>query len=384
MAQGAGMKKKQYNYYENDKLNKYVKQQYKNMGKSLLLYLYGLHELEKQQCGLCQPITATHEKLANNSFLSAPTIGKYLLSLWQAGLIEYIPGEQGKRTGNASRIRRRAIKELTGNLAIQLTDYTTATAKQIADILNNRTLNFNSEVITPLYNPKRTGRIYATGILVNKPEKYLKDNLSRGIPAGQYLFYTDYSKAEPTILKHRLEQRGFKAICDDPYKLLSEHLKITRNEAKSKVNSLAYSESAMAIIKHWALPADHYFNRYAKALDQYKDYLWELGTPVKNKKRRHCRTLGGTLIEKNKSESIHKGKLLNWQIQGTVAEVMNNVILEVINLEKEKNWTFLIPVHDAVYIKTDYDCKDEIVEIMERNAKKLNIPLKVKAEKITA
>ena len=377
------MNKQKYNYYDNDKLNKYVKTHYRNQldNSDLQLYAYGLPELEKEQCGFVNPITANHEDIALISFLSKPTASKSLIALHKAGLIEMITGQSSKGSKIATRIRRRAISELQGNYKNILKDYTTTTARQIADIFNSRSFCFGNEIITPRYNPKRTGRIYATGKeIANKSSEFLKDNLLQGMNSGEYLIYADYSQAEPTVIKHILKEQGFTEQCETPYDLLAQMMGISRNDAKKKFNSLAYSKSATGIVKHWAIPENTFFHRYAQALDKYKNDLWECGKPVKNGLRRHCRTIAGTLIEKVKAEKLHKGQLLSWQVQGTVADIMNNVVLKIINLENEKDWQMFFPVHDAVYVKAGYNCKEEIIAIMESEALKLEIPLQVKAE----
>ena len=381
------MNKSKYNYYDNDKLNKYVEKQYRNQldNTALILYTYGLPKLEKEQCGLVSPITANHDDIALISFLSKPTVSKNLRVLKEAGLIEIIPGQSGKGSKIATRIRRRDINELQGSYKQVLKDYTTVSARQIADLLNSRLFCLGNEIITPRYNPKRTGRIYATGNkIANRSSRFLKDNLLQGMKSGEYLIYADYSQAEPTVIKHILKKQGFTEQCAEPYNLLAQIMGIGRNDAKKKFNTLAYSKSATAIIKHWTIPQNTFFHRYAQALDEYKAYLWNKGKPIKNGLRKHCRTLAGTLLEKNKAEKIHKGQLLSWQIQGTIADIMNNVVLKIINLENEKGWKIFFPVHDAVYVKAGYDCRKEIVAIMESEAIKLEMPLQIKVEIIQA
>ncbi|NQU35428.1 MAG: hypothetical protein HQ521_19555 [Bacteroidetes bacterium] len=375
------MTTQKYNYYDGDKLNKFVENKYRSKldNSALILYSLGLPKLEKKQCGLCGPFTVSHDKLGLISFLSTPTVRKSLIALNKVGVIEMITGQSGKGSKIATRIRRRPIIELQGSHKQELEDYTTVSARKIADILNSRQFNFGNETITSQYNPQQTGRVYAKGELANKSSDFLKNNLEKGMTNGEYLIYADYSQAEPTVIKHILNEQGFTEQCEEPYDLLAEMMDITRDIAKKKFNMLAYSKSATAIIKHWPIPENTFFHRYAEALDKYKAYLWDKGNPISGL-RRHCRTLAGTLIEKNKAEKLHKGQLLSWQVQGTIADIMNNVVLKIINLENEKGWQMLFPVHDAVYAKARFDCEEEIVEIMESEAMKLEIPLQVKSE----
>jgi DNA polymerase I-like protein with 3'-5' exonuclease and polymerase domains len=71
---------------------------------------------------------------------------------------------------------------------------------------------------------------------------------------------------------------------------------------------------------------------------------------------------------------------LSWQIQGTVADILNAACLKIIELETSKHWKLCFPEHDAVYVIGTPEQAAEIGQIMEAEAARLNLPLTVKVE----
>lgn len=142
---------------------------------------------------------------------------------------------------------------------------------------------------------------------------------------------------------------------------------------------LAYASSAIRIVKHWPAKAQNVFMPYAEALDAYKDALWEKGKP-RNKQRRFVHTLDGTKIVVDKSKQPHHGTILNWQIQGTVADITNGACLKILELEASKGWKLCFPVHDAVYVIGIPEQAVEINHIMEDEAQRLGLSLTANIE----
>jgi DNA polymerase I-like protein with 3'-5' exonuclease and polymerase domains len=144
---------------------------------------------------------------------------------------------------------------------------------------------------------------------------------------------------------------------------------------------LAYSKSAVDIIKHWNSRARDEFGAYAEALDGYKEKLWESGKP--NNERRFADTLGGSRIYANKSERPHRGKPLNWHVQGTVADIINAASLEIIQREQAEGWQFLFPVHDSIYAIGKPQQSEELKEVIIRKAKDIGLDLSVEVQSHT-
>lgn len=126
-------------------------------------------------------------------------------------------------------------------------------------------------------------------------------------------------------------------------------------------------------------PAEKEFMPYAEALTAYKEKLWTAGTPH-GKQRRFTNTLTGRKIEANRGARVHRGQVLSWQIQGTVADILNAACLKIIGLETSKHWKLCVPEHDAAYVIGTPEQAAEIGQIMEEEAKRIKQPLTVKTE----
>jgi len=88
-------------------------------------------------------------------------------------------------------------------------------------------------------------------------------------------------------------------------------------------------------------------------------------------------TLSGRKIEADRGKAAHRGKILAWQIQGTVADILNAACLKIIELESSKHWKLCFPEHDAAYVIGTPEQAAEIGQIMETEAARLNQPLSV-------
>lgn len=136
--------------------------------------------------------------------------------------------------------------------------------------------------------------------------------------------------------------------------------------------------SAIKIIQHWPSKAQELFERYAEVLDEYKAKLWEPGKP-RGRQRRFIDTLGGSRVYADRGERSHKGKVLNWHIQGTVADIINAASLEVIEKEQAEGWKLLFPVHDSIYV-VGQNQQSELKQIIVKKAKGLGLDLSVDVE----
>jgi len=373
-------KPRTYDFQAADKLGNYVRKRYRNRLKNgdLSWYFSALPYLERQQCGLCGPITATYPTLAAAGFRNKSRLKPVLDSL-SGVLCEVLPGKSIKNGKEATQIRRYNLSELmNGEPRRKLIDYTPADAKAHADLLNTRTFIYGKEAACrPFWNVLRTGRVQSKQPNVQGDSEAKRvANLCAGLKPGQVLIYADYKQAEPTLIQQAI---GY-SFNSDPYQIAADMLKIDRNSAKPKVNQLAYFPDSKAALSFWQRPpAEKVFLPYVEALTDYKEKLWTIGTP-RPKKRRFVNTLSGRKIEADRGKAAHRGQILSWQIQGTVADILNAACMKITEQESSKQWKLCFPVHDAAYVIGTPEQAEEIQQIMEAEAKRLKQPLTVKVE----
>jgi len=61
--------------------------------------------------------------------------------------------------------------------------------------------------------------------------------------------------------------------------------------------------------------------------------------------------------------------------QGTVADILNGAVVELIEREEAEGWTFLLAVHDSVYVMARPGSENDIAEVMERHAASLGLTI---------
>jgi len=374
------MKPKPFNFEQAVKLENYVRKRYRNQLSSgaLSFYFCAFQTLERAGLGLCEPITKGHRKLAEAGFVSKDSVKKYLFEL-SGILCEVVCGCSIKTEGQATRIRRYTLRELMrGEPRRKLIDYAPADARELATLLYSRTFVYGKETACrPLWNVLKTGRIQSSKPNVQgDPEKKRVKNLCAGLQPEQVLIYADYKAAEPTIIQKAI---GY-SLDSDPYQTAADLLGIDRSKAKIKLNALAYTADSKTALSFWQCPpAEKVFMPYAEALTAYKEKLWIAGTP-RNKKRRFVNTLSGRKVEADRGKAAHRGKILAWQIQGTVSDILNAACLKIIELESSKSWKLCFAEHDAVFVIGQPEQAEEIKDILEEEAARLNLPLTVRTE----
>ncbi len=112
------------------------------------------------------------------------------------------------------------------------------------------------------------------------------------------------------------------------------------------------------------------FMPYAEDLTAYKEKLWAIGKP-RSKKRRFVNTLSGRKIEADRGKAAYRGQILSWQIQGTVADILNAACLKIIEQEPSKGWKLCFPEHDSVYVIGAPEHAEEIGKLLESEAARL-------------
>ena len=119
---------------------------------------------------------------------------------------------------------------------------------------------------------------------------------------------------------------------------------------------------------------------YAKALDGFKDRLWEETKPP-GRARRFITTPGGYRVYAETGGKHNRGAIFSWMVKGTIAEIINTASMNIIDGEEvEGDWRFCFPVHDAVYVIGKKKHAPVIASTIQEVAKKLGIGLKVKTE----
>ena len=370
-----GQKSKQCDCLANKKLSNYVRLKYRNQlsNGALHLYLLGMPYLEEKQSGFCQQVTANYDEIGQAACRDYSGLKKPLLELKDV-LCDIQIGKPIKGGKKATIFRRFSLSELKKEKRkSKIIDKSPVYAKKLSEVLESRTFVYGDQPeCKPYWNITKTGRVSS-----HKPnvqgdsEKDRIKNLCCGLEKGQVLFDLDIKKAEPSIIQQVLKYK----FAPDPYDLLAKAMGVDRQKAKSKMNMLAYAKNAVKIIKYWPPKAQELFGAYAEALDKYKAKLWESGKPS-GKQRRFADTLGGSRIYADRGKRSHKGKMLNWRIQGTVADIVNNASLEIIQREKTEGWRLLFPVHDSIYV-VGKNQHLELKEIIVRKAKDLGLDLSV-------
>jgi len=375
------MKPKPFDYHAATKLENYVRKRYRNQlnNGALSFYLCAFQPLERAGLGLCNPITATYPDLAAAGLRSHSRI-KEVLDALNGVLCEVEIGKAIVNGKEATRLRRYSLQELmNGEPSRKLIDYTPADAKALADLLRSRTFVYGEEpACRPFWNVLKTGRVQSKqpNVQGHAEAKRIK-NLCAGLKPGQILISADYKQAEPTIIQEAI---GYRFDSADPYQTAADLLGIDRGEAKQKINQLAYFSDSKTALSFWQRPpAEKEFMPYAEALTTYKEKLWNIGTP-RPKKRRFVNTLSGRKIEADRGKVPHRGQILSWQIQGTVADILNAACLKIIEQETSKHWKLCFPEHDAIYVIGTPEQAEEIGQIMEAEAARLKQPLTAKVK----
>lgn len=338
------------------KLHNFVRSMgYKKGIKNTALHIYfqAMPELEMLKSGLCQSTTATYVEIAEYADIAIPSIKAALDSL--SPLCEIDIGQPVAGGSQATRFRRFTIDELkSGKTYKKLKDERPQHALKLQDILNNRSFFYGASEITPSWGISHTGRLCSSNPNIQSDSKEKRrQSITSGLRSGEVVFDIDYRRAEPTIIQHAA---GYIFDCD-PYDKLKDILDISRDDAKAKLNSLNYVSTAPeSVLERWSPVAKAEFSQYAKALQALKEKLWIDGNP-QNGKRRFVKTLCGSIIESKRCDKTHRGKILCWLAQGTVADIINEVCLEVVEQEQRNGWRLMFPVHDSAYIigKPEHD-----------------------------
>ncbi len=347
-----------------------------------------LSYVEQDQGGCCAPITLDERSLARSVFVARNTIVKDLRALAAVGVIEYKPGQAVLVDGKATQLRRFTPGEIKGTKgSTALDDHTPGDAAAVCDVLNARTFVYDGQPVRPRFAACSTGRIYTSQ---PNPQQDDEDTRFRkaltGTERGEFVIEVDYRQADATVVCVLLDEAELYRASDWPtdiYQELATLMGTNREEAKKHGNRLFYCTNSRAYVNSLCVnaPRGTFVRDIAIALDKYKARLWEESRP-RGKRPASVTTLGGTVIKGTNGQrrkSIHRGTLLNWKCQGTVADAMNSAVRKLIDMEAVSNWRVLFPIHDSVIMTTTTNCSREVQDVMEDAARVRGLPINTKS-----
>ena len=374
------MRRKPYNFRERRRADQYVRNHFRDMkGPLAHCYFLGLPHLEQiTEAGFAGWICASFERWAKASFHTEKTVKKAIEGLQSMGLIDFKRGEWKQRL--ATKVRRRTLNEIKNMVPRErLNKYVPVDAEALAERLESIGVDWGGEHLTPRYTAKRTGRIYMnTPNLQNKPEQKRIAKLAASLLPGETLVCCDYSQGEPSVLLHSLRENSLWPYIKNPadiYNDLSSALGIPRQEAKGKLLKLFYSRRRTVTVPlEWNLPADSYLRKLPEAVNEYRNRLWETGKPRGGKPRFTSTVLGRT-IPAEPRDRVHRGKILSWRIQGSLADIFNDALKEILNAHERGEMRFLMQVFDSVYVTVKQGEEQRVPDIMEQAAVKAGIEI---------
>jgi len=315
------------------------------------------------------------------------TVHKALVDLAARGPISLTPGDNGRTTGKrkAAIVRRNSIAEIqTACPREVLTAFVPADAEQLCAILNERGIPWHGQTIKPRWTVQRTGRIGYGGSIMVQPGHNTKaariEAFRASLRPGERLIEADFSSAEPSLLCHELEQNNLIPPGIDPAKIYSEiqrAAKSSRDDAKTRFQKTVYSPYPnLYVPEAWNLEQGHFLREVISGAERYRNRLWDQGKPTKDQPR-HVHTATGRLIQGVSRERIHRGKVLAWRLQGTIADIFLSIIPAVLEAEQRGECRLFLPLHDALYVSVPEGSTFNPARLMQEKAAELGLPLKV-------
>ena len=355
-----------YNLLGAHQAEKYVSKRFNNLPHTSHHIYTGIRFLEEEQDGFCSPVIADFRAIARVSHISKNAVRKGLLCLIEKRLIKGKIGSPVKDDKRATMLTRVCVDDLKRNSPDQ-----EGIAQRLADALKRMPFMFKGKTVTPLWSVARTGRVCsAKPNIQGLKEPVRVEGLCEGLPVGHTLEHADIKSADPTVIKHVLKMPQDA----DLYACYMRAAGCDRETAKKRVNILAYVRDSQAVFQYWpeATRNDPVLSEYIQKLQNYKSALF-----CESQKTRSVTTLTGRLIAAEKGMKLHAGRVFNWRVQGTVADIVNAAALELIDMPEVKT---LVPLHDALYVIVAYGAEGAIEAALRTQAQKWGIPIQIKTE----
>lgn len=344
-----------------DSLEWYVFHNFELSRPSLHLYR-GMRWLEREGAGLCRKVRAGYRSLSEAAGINIKTMKAALSALHENGLIELDIGSPIKSNKKETEFRRKTLDEIKAQSIQGDSD-----ADKLARVLSEKPLRFNGETVKPMWTVAKTGRVISSKPNIQGMKSHDRlSGLIEGLRPGQVVVHADIKAAEPTIIKHLV---GIPLERD----LYREYMAATgcaRSEAKKAVNMLAYCRDSLACFGHWPEPAQAALGDYVRKLSDYRGQLFP-----ESRKARSVTTMTGRAINAGKGKRIHAGQVMNWRVQGTVADIVNVACLRLMDAV-----SVVIPLHDAVYAVLPADRVGEVERCILDRARAIGLSVKVESE----
>lgn len=347
-----------------DVLDDYVRRMFTTTRTASHLYT-ALRWVERERGNrFCETVFTSYRELATFARIDVKSVPSALVELQALGLIALQVGSPRLAERQGTAIARTAIESIRGVKHPQ-----TETAAFLASALTGRAIMFNGAEVRPTFTVSLTGRVGSKRPnLQGLPEAERMAGLSNDIPAGFALFCADIKQAEPTVIKHVLRTPAK----TDLYAAWMTVTGAKRPEAKKQINRIAYTKNAEGCARHWPQAAQDHpeLKAYVKDLVAYRDKL-----AVAARKNKRVTTLSGRAITWGSGTRPHKGNFLNWQVQGTVADIVNAACVDLIT-----SAAALLPVHDAVYAVLPLSLgKNHVADLLKQKASALGLRIEVKS-----
>jgi hypothetical protein len=349
-------------------------------GIAHVCYFLALPRLEKlKQMPPGKPVYAGLDEWVREAGFSKPAIKKALLELAKRGLIEYAPGTS---RGHATSVRRILPKELESALPSKvLKKFIPQVSDGIASDLRRIQIPWGGGFTMPGFNTNPIGRIFSASPhnIQNETEASIRKNLIPNIAPDEILVNADIKSAEPSMILWALLSHGLaprKKDLPDIYNEVASRIDTDRDSAKSAVFKVFYGKGACRVPSSWDLPRGHYLFEIMEVANSYRDKLWEDGG-----KKGYVKTLQGREIwGPTKGKPLTKGRILAWQAQGSVADVFNPRLIDILNHHNSGNLRFFIQQYDGVYVAVKKEGGMELIQgIMSKETENLpNLQLNAK------
>lgn len=352
----------QYPSEKADSLERYVRKTFSLPRTARHLYsaMRWLEMNKKARC--CGEVFAGYREIAEEAGIDIRSVKPALQALQTAGLVEVVIGCPIKSQKCATSIRRKTLDEIKSQSTQGDGD-----AHRLAAALSKMAFRFGEKVIKPCWTVGRTGRVCSSkpNIQGMAPADRLA-GLKAGFKDGYALVHADIKQAEPSVIKHLLKIPQER----DLYRQYMDATHCRRDQAKKAINSLAYCRNSMACFEHWPPLAQTALRDYIEALADYKKELL-----VECRKSRIVRTITGRVIVAEKGGRLHAGRVMNWRVQGTVADIVNAACLRLLD-----SATVIVPLHDAVYAAIPNDKTPLVEAAITDKAREVGLTLKVETQ----
>ncbi len=368
------MAKAKYDFFKEFEISQYVTKNYPDLTCAAYSLYLSMRFMESEKFGFCNPVCIGYRDMAKIAHLAIGTIKGAINELQEHSLLKLEIGEPGTNK-KATKITRIPIEQLEDHTLDGDTIH-----RKFARALKEKGVLIEGERQYPQWTIKQTNRIYSKNPNVqglNKGERF--NLLSIGAPSGSILISCDYKEAEPTVIKSLIKSDH--AI--DLYKAVMDCTGWNRSKAKTETNHLTYSKNTVYRFKTWPEQArlDHVIRQYVNGLKRLKrDLLKE------SQKSRSVTTLGGHVLSFSKRTKPHSGKILNWKVQGSIADISASAGYTLI---QDKDISSMVYLHDELIIlfspcgKTEKILSDYVQKVMQREAQKLSIPLSTSVNALT-